>query len=258
MPQLVIHGETFNVEVSGPDHAPPLMLSNSLGTNLHMWDGQMAALTQAYRVIRYDSRGHGRSVVSNGPYAIAQLGQDALHIMDALNLTKVRWCGLSKGGMVGMWLLTHGGHRIERAVLANTSPRMGPPHNWNTRLKAVSTMGMAGIRQGVIDRWFTPEFQASSPEAVARVAAMIETTPAAGYAACCSAIRDMDQREALRRVTLPTLVIVGTRDPATPPDHGEMIRDAIPDAALVRLEAAHLSNIERPALFTRAMMDFLA
>jgi len=258
MPLMQIGSDHFYIEVAGPESAPPLMLSNSLGTTLRMWDDQMAELTKRFHVIRYDSRGHGASIADDTPISIARLGHDALAILDKLGIEKTHWLGLSKGGMVGQWLLANAPHRLRRVVLANTGARMGPPNNWNGRIRTVRSKGMAAITQAVVDRWFTPEFQAASPEAVARVAALIGGTPAIGYANCCAAIRDMDQREAIRSATNPVLVIVGTQDPATPPEAGELIRDAIPGARLVALEAAHLSNIEQPQAFTRAVLEFLA
>lgn len=258
MPLMKLDRGHFNVELAGPESAPPLMLSNSLGTNLAMWDDQMAELSRRFHVIRYDSRGHGRSIADAGPYSISGLAMDALAILDRLGLQSVHWLGLSKGGMVGQWLLTHAPHRLRKTILANTAARMGPANTWNGRIRTVHEKGMAAITQGVIERWFTPEFQASSGPAVARIAAMLHATPAVGYAACCGAIRDMDQREALLRVDKPVMVIVGARDPATPPAAGELIQRSIHGAKLVSLDAAHLSNIEQPQAFTRAVLEFLA
>ena len=216
---LVRIGElNFNVEVEGPFKAPFLMLSNSLGTNYHMWDPQMPELTRQFRVIRYDSRGHGRSHADEGPYSIASLGRDALAIMDALGVAKTHWVGLSKGGMVGQWLLANASGRLERTVLANTGAYMGPPELWNGRIRTVRASGMDAVVDPTLDRWFTKDFQQASPEAIGKIRAMLTATPAHGYAACCAAIRDMDQREAIRSVrNKPVMVIVGRHDPATPP-----------------------------------------
>ncbi len=250
-------GVEFNVTLDGPENKPPLMLSNSLGTNLHMWDPQIPELTKHFRVIRYDSRGHGKSGAPEGPYSIEELGRDALAIMDALELDRVHWIGLSKGGMVGQWLLTHAPERIGRAVLANTGSHMPPPDLWNQRIRTALGAGMEELSPGVIERWFTPEFREREPEEVQKVVRMLHTTPAHGYAACCSAIRDMDQRESIRSVTNPVLVVVGSRDPATPPEMGRHIASAIPGARIVTLEAAHLSNIEQADAFNKAVIDFL-
>ena len=257
MPVITVGKDTFRVEALGSDKLPALMLSNSLGTALEMWNPQVQDLAKRFRVIRYDKRGHGRSCVTPGPYSIAQLGRDALAIMDRLGVKKVSWLGLSLGGMTGMWLLTHAPERINRAVLANTSASMQPPDIWNARIQTVLDEGMYAITQAVLDRWFTREFQARSPKAIELVKRMIEQTPKEGYAACCGAIRDMDQREAIRSITRPVLVITGAKDPSTPPAAGELIQQSIKGAKLVSLNAAHLSNIEQPEQFTRAALDFL-
>jgi 3-oxoadipate enol-lactonase len=257
MAEMTINYEVFNVLVEGPDEAPALILSNSLGTNLHMWDRQIPALIERFKVVRYDSRGHGKSIVADGPYSIEQLGADALAIMDALNIDTAHWLGLSKGGMVGQWLLIHAPHRIERAILANTASHMPPPDFWNERIRSVRNAGMESITSSVLDRWFTGDFQTRDPEAVEAVKEMLLTTPAEGYAASCAAIRDLDMREALRTVDKPVMVIVGKHDPATPPDHGQLIADTIPGARLVTLDTAHLSNIEAAEAFNEAVVSFL-
>jgi 3-oxoadipate enol-lactonase len=257
MPQFERDGVEFNVTLDGPENAPPVMLSNSLGTNLHMWDPQIPELTKHFRVIRYDSRGHGKSGAPDGPYSIDELGHDALAIMDALELDQVHWMGLSKGGMIGQWLLTHAPERIGRAVLANTGSHMPPPDLWNQRIRTAMDKGMEELTPGVIERWFTPEFRAREPDTVEKIVRMLHTTPAHGYAGSCSAIRDMDQRESIRSVTNPVLVVVGSRDPATPPEMGKRIADTIRGARIVTLNAAHLSNIEQADAFNQAVIDFL-
>jgi 3-oxoadipate enol-lactonase len=257
MTELIVAGEAFNVLVEGEEGAPVLMLSNSLGTNLHMWDKQMPAFLEHFRVVRYDTRGHGGSRVTEGPYSIAQLGRDAVSIMDALRLEKVHWLGLSMGGMIGQWLLTHVPERIDRAVLANTSAQIGTPDLWNERIRVALEDGMSGLAQSVVERWFTKSFRETHPEDVATILEVLETTSPEGYAACCGAIRDMDQLDKIRSITKPVLVIAGRHDPATPPAMSELIADAIAGAKLVTLEAAHLSNIEEPEAFDRAVLDFL-
>jgi 3-oxoadipate enol-lactonase len=248
----------FNVVIEGADDAPAVLLSNSLGTNLQMWDDQAEALKTRFRVIRYDSRGHGGSTTDEGPYSIEQLGRDALAILDALKVPKAHYVGLSMGGMVGMWLLTNAPERIGRAVLANTGAHMGGPDLWNTRIRTAKTDGMAALTASTIDRWFTREFQESAPQAVERIAQMVRATSPEGYAACCAAIRDMDQRESIRGITNPVLVIVGKSDPATPPTMGGLIADHITGARILALDAAHLSNIEASNAFNRALLSFLS
>ena len=247
----------FHTRLDGPEGAPVLILSNSLGTDLHMWDQQIPDWSKKFRVLRYDSRGHGKSAAPTGPYSIATLGRDALGIMAALGREQVHWCGLSMGGMVGQWLLTHAPARINRAVLANTAALMGPPDGWNTRIRAVNALGMAPITAALKDRWFTKRFQESDSRDLERIVETFGKQPPAGYAACCAAIRDMDQREAIRGVTTPTLVIIGSADPATPPACGELIHAHIKGSKKVVLDAAHLSNVEQPEAFGAAVLEFL-
>jgi 3-oxoadipate enol-lactonase len=242
----------------GPAGAPVLLLSNSLGTALEMWDPQMPAFAERFRVLRYDMRGHGRSAVPPGPYSIDDLGRDVLALLDANCIDRVSFCGLSMGGMTGMWLGCHAPERLERLVLCNTSAQLGSPDQWNTRIAIVQNEGMKGVAEGVIGRWFTPEFREREPQAVERVRRMLLETPPVGYAACCAAIRDQDQREAICAVRVPTLVVAGARDPATPPEHSRIIGSKIPGARVVELDAAHLSNIEAPDRFTASVLEFLA
>lgn len=217
----------------------------------------MPELRRHFRIIRYDTRGHGTSSAPSGAYSIAELGRDVLGLLDALGLDSDDWCGLSMGGMTGMSLAVNAPRRLKRIVLADTSTHMPPPEQWNDRIRKVMNEGMASIEQAVLDRWFTPEFQARAPEAVAKVRAMIRATPPQGYAGCCAAIRDMDQRETIRGVRAPVLVIAGARDPATLPDHAQLIHQRIAGSKLVSLDAAHLSNIEQAEAFTEAVVDFL-
>jgi 3-oxoadipate enol-lactonase len=257
MPTLTISGEKFHYRFDGPEKAHVLMLSNSLGTDLTMWEPQIADFAKKFRVLRYDSRGHGKSPVSEGPYSIAQLGQDALNILDSLNIQKAHWCGLSKGGMVGQWLMTHHGSRFGKAVFANTAALMGPPDNWNTRIRMIAEKGLAPVAEATPDRWFTKTFQKLAPKTVKAIKDNMLAQKPQGYAACCAAIRDMDQRESIRSITNPVLVIIGKHDPATPPAKGVEIASNIKGAKRVSLNAAHLSNVEQPEAFTKAVLDFL-
>jgi 3-oxoadipate enol-lactonase len=258
MPALAIDGEDFNVEVSGKEGAPWLVFSNSLSSNLSMWDPQMAAAAARFRVLRYDSRGHGRSVANAGPYSVARLANDALAIMDRLGIASAHWCGLSKGGMVGQWLLTHAPHRIGRAILANTAARMPPPELWNGRMRNARANGMAALVEPTLQRWFTPEFIAAAPATMDAVRAMVAATPVEGYCGCCAAIRDMDQTETIRAIRNPVLLIAGDRDPATTPAMMRLLHERIPGSGFLSLPASHISNIECADGFTGAMMEFLA
>ena len=258
MTTVSVPGAELAVRVDGPVDAPVLLLSNSLSSDLSMWDEQLPRWSRRWRVVRYDARGHGDSVAASGPYAMAQLAGDALAVLDHLGIGKAHFCGLSMGGMVGMWLLTHAGERIDRAVLANTAAHMGPAELWEGRIALARAGGMEATVEPTLKRWFPPAFHARAPAALDRMGAMIRRTSVEGYAGCCAAIRDMDQRATLGTVCRPTLVIIGTHDPATTPQAGRLIEQAIPGAIAVELEAAHISNVEQPEAFGAAVEVFLA
>lgn len=241
----------------GPADAPVLLLSNSLGTDMGMWAPQMAAWTQAFRVLRYDQRGHGASDAPTGGYSIDRLGRDVVELLDALKIETVDFCGLSLGGMTGQWLGIREPRRLRRLVLANTSSFMGPPSAWDARIDLVREQGMGPLAQASVERWFTSRFAQVGRDAIAPIAAMLRATDPLGYAGCCAAIRDMDMRRAVSLIEVPTLVIGGARDPATPPPHSEALVRAIAGAQLVMLEAAHLANVECAGEFGAAVMGFL-
>jgi 3-oxoadipate enol-lactonase len=258
MPSITVDDASIHYRFDGPDTAPVLVLSNSLGTELGMWDGQVAAFTSRFRLLRYDGRGHGRSASPPGPYTIERLGRDVVGLLDRLGLERVSFCGLSKGGMVGQWLGVNAGARLDRLILANTSACTGAAEIWSQRIATVLAEGMRPIVPALIDRWFTKLFQERSPDVVARIAAMLLATDPAGYAACCAAVRDMDQRATIGSIRTRTLVIAGRHDLATPPDHSRLIAERVPAAGLVELDAAHLSNIEAEAAFSMAALEFLS
>ena len=258
MPFVTIDGDEFHIRTDGPEDAPALLLSNSLSSDLSMWDEQVPVWSKRFRVIRYDQRGHGRSVVTKGAYSMDRLGRDAVGVLDALGVRKAHWCGLSLGGMVGTWVLTHAPDRIGRAVLANTAAHMGPTELWNGRIETARRGGMEALVEPTIERWFPEHFRKTAPDTMERMRAMILRTPVEGYQGCCAAIRDMDQREAIRAVSHPVLVIIGARDPATKPADGELIASSIENAQRLTLDTAHISNIEQPEAFASAVLDFLS
>ena len=258
MPVIEVDGCPLYVEVEGPADAPALMLSNSLGTDLAMWDPQAKPFTERFRLVRYDRRGHGKSGVPPGPYSMERLGRDVLGILDRLGIESVDWCGLSMGGMVGQWLGANAPGRIRRLVLANTSSWFPAKEVWNERIALVRERGMAAIADATMARWFTAPFIAREPGAIARMKAMVLATPPAGYIANCEAVRDMDHRDVLRAITAPTLLIAGRHDAATPVEAAEFIRDRIAGAKLTVLDAGHISNVEQASAFTAAVLDFLA
>jgi len=239
------------------DKEQALVFSNSLGTDFSMWDPQTAELERSFRVLRYDTRGHGKSSVTPGDYSIEQLGRDVLGLLDSLGLERVHFCGLSMGGMIGIWLGIHAPGRLRRLVLCNTAARIGTKDLWNGRIATVRKDGMKLVAAAVVERWFTPEFRASSAEQVARAQRMLESSPPEGYAACCAAIRDMDQRDAVAQIKAPTLVIYGESDPVVPASEAHFLTEHIGGASEVELAAAHLSNVEQADAFTEAVSKFL-
>ena len=257
MPVINADGCPIHVEVEGPAGAPVLMLSNSLATTHVMWDPQVRPFTQHFQLVRFDRRGHGKSGLTQGPYTMERLGRDVLAILDGLSLKKVNWCGLSMGGMEGMWLGANAPERFERMVLSNTSSYYPDKTPWNDRIKFVREKGLAALAPANMERWFTRSFRERSPQTIAMMSEMFAATPLEGFIACGEAVRDMDHRALLPKVAMPTLVIVGKHDPATTPEAGEYIRNNIPGASLAVLDAAHISNIEQPEQFSRSVLDFL-
>ena len=251
-------GELKTHYVLTGDREPVLVFSNSLGTDFSMWDPQMAELQRCFSILRYDTRGHGQSSITPGEYTIEQLGRDVIGLLDSLHLDRVHFCGLSMGGMIGIWLGIHAPSRLYRLVLCNTAARIGTTEMWNARITTVRKDGMRSVAAAVIERWFTPGFRASSPEKVARAQQMLENSSPEGYAACCAAIRDMDQREAVAKVKAPTLVIYGGSDSVIPPSDSHFLTAQIQGAAELELPAAHLSNVEQADAFTEAVSNFLS
>src|SRR5690242_15456392 len=257
MPMIDADGCLLNVSVEGRDGGPTLMLSNSLGCTLQMWEPQMKALSQVFRVVRYDRRGHGKSQVADGPYSIERFGKDVLAILDDLNIEKTHWCGLSMGGMVGQWLGANAPERLGKIILANTTCYYPDPANWLNRIKLVRDGGIAAVADTVIAAWLTADFREREPQVAARLKAMLLATPVEGYIACCEALSTLDQRALLPKITSPTLVIAGRHDTSTPVAAAEMIRSSIPGASMTLLDAAHISNVEQPHAFTEALIGFL-
>jgi 3-oxoadipate enol-lactonase len=257
MPIAQSNGCPIHYEIEGAPDKPVLMLCNSLGTTLHMWDVQMPALTQHFRVLRYDRRGHGKSGVPAGPYNMEMLGRDALAVLDAAKVEKTSWCGLSMGGMVGMWMGANAPQRMNRIILSNTSAYFENKQIWNDRLAVVKEKGLGVIVQGTLERWFTKGFRERGPAKVKAIGDMFLATKAEGYLGCGAAVRDMDHRPLLPKIKAPTMVIAGAQDAGTTPEMGEYVQKNIPGATLKMFDAAHIANIECAADYTAAMLDFL-
>jgi 3-oxoadipate enol-lactonase len=250
--------DKIHYELTGVANAPVLVFSNSLGANLSMWDPQLPGLETKFRVLRYDTRGHGQSSGSPGTYSIEQLARDGLALLDALQIERANFCGLSMGGMIGMWLGLNAPSRFEKIVLCNTGAKIGSEKGWNSRIEVVRRDGLKAVAAAVIERWFTPDFRAREPQAWESALRMLEASPPEGYAACCAAVRDYDARDQLTAIHLPTLVIAGGKDSATPPVDGRFIAEQISGARYVELDAAHLSNVEASGRFTAELIQFLS
>jgi len=241
----------------GPTDAPAIIFSNSLGCDHLMWQPQADALKHAFRVVRYDQRGHGASDVPEGPYSLEQLGGDVIGLADHLGLDTFHFCGLSMGGITGQWLGIHHGNRLDRLILANTSPHFPPQDMWDLRMSAIRDGGMKAISDAVLGRFFSPTLHQSRPGIVSDFRAVLEQTDSQGYLGCCGMLRLADVYPQLGKISAPTLVISGRHDQSTPPERGEKIAAAIRGAAHVILDAAHISNVERAADFTRELAGFL-
>jgi 3-oxoadipate enol-lactonase len=247
----------INYALSGRENSPVLLLSNSLGTNLSMWDPQLPELEKYFSVLRYDTRGHGRTTVVPGPYSFAQLGGDVVALLDALKLEHVHFCGLSMGGMTGLWLGLHAASRVRKLIVCSASAKFGNAELWEKRIATVRQGGMKSISTQVVERWYTSEFRERAPEAVRATLEMIEGTSSEGYVDCCAALRDSDLREDVANIRAPTLIISGTHDLAATPTDGKFLASRIPGAQYSELNAAHLSNVEAPEDFTREVLRFL-
>jgi len=253
------NGIKMTYRFDGVEDGPVVMLSNSLMSNHTMWDPQMAVLTEKYRVLRYDTRGHGATDAPEGPYSIKLLAEDAVALLDALEIEKVHFAGLSMGGMIAQYLGANFPGRIQSLLLCDTASEMPTLEMWNDRISSAQAGGIVALLDGTLQRWFTEPFLRNNKADVEKVAEMIRTTEAQGYIACASAVRDMSQTAILSKITAPTIIIVGEDDPACTVEQGRVLEQHIEGAELVILkEAAHLSNIEQTEAFNKAMISFLA
>jgi 3-oxoadipate enol-lactonase len=250
-------GCRLSYSLDGNPQAPALMFSNSLGTTYELWEPQVARLSSAFRVIRYDTRGHGDSDAPKGTYTIEMLGLDALAILDAAGAPRAHVCGLSLGGLTAMWLGIHAPDRVESLILASTAARICDALFWQERIELVKSSGIRPLAEASMGRWFTDAFRSAHPDIVARHRRMLESSPAEGYASCCAALRDTDLRGEIGGIAAPTLVIAGRHDPVTPPAGADAIRTRIRDARLTELDAAHLANVEQADEFNERVLAFI-
>ena len=255
---IAVNGARIAWRVDGPEKGRVVLMSNSLMSSHGMWDRTIPALADRYRVLRYDTRGHGRSSTTPGPYSIAQLADDAAGLLDALGIASAHFVGLSMGGMVGQQFGARYPGKVLSLSLCDTASEMPPRGMWEERIAIARSQGIPGLVDGTIKRWFTEPFIRRAPGDIEKVRAMILGTGVEGYVACASAIRDMAQTTMLLSITAPTLVLTGRQDPATTVAHATVLHRVIAGSRLVILDdAAHLSNIEQPEAFNGALRGFL-
>jgi len=235
---------------------PAIVLSNSIGASLEMWDEFSVRLSDRFRIIRYDARGHGRSQITDVPITIATLGEDVVKILDALKIPSAVLCGLSLGGLTAQWLAINHPHRFRGVVLANTAASFPPATMWHDRAKAVRENGMQPLVPATLDRWFTKPFQEKNPGRMAEVATMISGTSAVGYARCCEVLASTNLLAGLPSIKLPVSIICGRHDASTTPARGEEMANAIPNSNVQILESAHISSIEAADEFANTVRQF--
>lgn len=258
MPMADVNGTRIHYVTDGSQSAPPLILSNSIGADISMWDKQVEAFSKDFYLIRYDTRGHGRSGVPAGEYAISDLADDVCALADHLGFERFNFCGLSLGGMTGQRLGSNSPERLIKLVLCCNSAKSGTPEMWQQRIDTAREKGMEAMADAHMERWFTPAFRDSAKELVQKTRGVVAAAPVEGYIGCAAAIREMDQRESIRAISVPTLVIGGAEDIAAPPADAQLLHDNIPGSRLELIEdAAHLANIEQPEKFNAVVLDFL-
>jgi 3-oxoadipate enol-lactonase len=248
---------TIHYELIGPHDAPVLVLSHALGTNLALWDQQVEALRGSFRIVRFDTRGHGKSVAPRGPYTLSLLASDIVALFDELGLSRVHFCGVSMGGLIGQYLAVHHPERIARLVLSNTAAKIGNAEKWDRRIQLVAEAGMPAVFEEVLDGWFSAPFRNLHPPIITSLASALKATVPEGYIGCCQALRDADLSQNLDRVKAPTLVIAGTEDQATPMASAQFLQQKIHGAQLIALQCAHLACAEAAAEFTDHLNRFL-
>jgi 3-oxoadipate enol-lactonase len=234
-----------------------IVFSNSLGTDLTMWDKQVGLLGLEFNILRYNTRGHGKNAVPAGEYSIEMLGKDVLELLDDLKLEKVNFCGLSIGGLTGQWLGIYAPERLNKLILSNTATKIGNKEGWNTRIETVRKKGLKSIVSGTQERWFTPEFAAANEAEVEAVLDKFVQTSLEGYIGCCAAVRDADFTDEIHKISVPTLIISGTKDAVTTLEDSKIFRKKIPNVNLFNVKAAHISNIERAEDFTSLLKEFI-
>ncbi|MFP4160306.1 MAG: 3-oxoadipate enol-lactonase [Desulfobacterales bacterium] len=259
--QMKVRDINVNFEVAGRESGPVVICSHCLAGNINIWDPQVKALEKDYRILRYDLRGHGQTSAPEGDYTMEMLADDAAALLDALEIEKAHFMGISLGGMIGQTLALSHPERLLSLVLCDTAcsiPKDSGPL-WEERISAARKNGMEALADGTLERWLSPEFQKNNPEVTGKIREIIKRTPVDGFAGCCRAISGFDVSGRLSSISLPTLVMVGENDPGTPVEASQEIRDKIRGSVLKVLPGAfHLSNTEAAGSFNSALADFLA
>ncbi|NIK44753.1 3-oxoadipate enol-lactonase [Xanthomonas arboricola] len=257
MAYLQLPTHRLHYRLDGTEGRPWLTFCNSLGTDLHMWDVQIAAFAPHYRILRYDRRGHGDSDTPPGPYRVADLGQDVLALWDALQIAQSDFCGLSIGGLTGQWLGLHAPQRLRRLAVCATAQKIGSSESWNARIEQVRSEGLPGLVDATLQRWFTPPFAISHAQRLDMIVAAFVSTSPQGYIACCQAVADADFRGALDTLELPLLALAGDDDPVCPPADLREIAYAAPHGHYAQVPGRHICNLESPAAFNHSVLGFL-
>lgn len=257
MPKFTSNNAQINYQTFGDNSKPALIFSNSLGTQLSMWQPQVDTLKNDFYIVCYDTRGHGESSTPQGPYTIQQLGTDVIHLLDHLHIDKASFCGISMGGLTGQWLAIHHPDRFNHVVVCNTASKIGQEQAWLERAALVREQGLEPISNTAASRWFTEPFIKSNAKMVAKLSQELAQGSPEGYASCCEALAQADLREDIKSISIPVLVVAGSKDPVTTVKDGQFMVNNIRSSALFEIDASHISNIEQPNAFNQALTQFI-
>ncbi len=257
MPTFTLNDIALHYQTFGDTDKPALIFSNSLGTNLSMWQQQLDYFQAHFFVICYDTRGHGSSSAPPGPYTLEQLGLDVINLLDHLKIQTASFCGISMGGLTGQWLAIHYPERFNHVVVCNTAAKIGQEQAWLERASLVREQGLKPIAATAASRWFTEPFIQSQTAIVKHLSNDLAAGSSEGYASCCEALAKADLRDQLKEIKVPVLIIAGTADPVTTVEDAEFMLERIPNAQLVKINASHISNIEQPEIFKQIISDFI-
>lgn len=257
MPTYISNDAQINYQTFGDASKPALVFSNSLGTQFSMWQSQIEFFKSSHYVICYDTRGHGASSAPQGPYSLEQLGQDVVNLLDHLNIAQAAFCGISMGGLIGQWLAIHQAHRFSHVIVCNTAAKIGQEQAWNDRAALVREQGLEPIASTAASRWFTAAFVQKNLKIVEKLSNELSAGSLEGYASCCEALAKADMREQLKEISIPVLIIAGQQDPVTTVEDGQFMQARIAGSQIFEIDASHISNIEQPQVFNKAIVDFI-